>query len=168
MGRFQKCVKYFGIMAISVLSVGSNAQVRQEEPITKERGGIVGQCIGSNNRDSGKIHLLASRSHVMTFVPGLQFSIYTHIVLSSLSVSLSLSPSGLYCFNILSFQFFIRFIHSMDNDGTLLSLSLPETWGCVVCGNRFNSKKALGGHMNQHPERPWRGLYPPPTGESSA
>ena len=56
----------------------------------------------------------------------------------------------------------------MDNDGTVLSISLPETWGCVVCGNRFNSKKALGGHMNQHPERPWRGLYPPPTGESSA
>ena len=22
--------------------------------------------------------------------------------------------------------------------------------------------------MNRHPERPWRGLYPPPTGESSA
>ena len=22
--------------------------------------------------------------------------------------------------------------------------------------------------MKRHPERPWRGLYPPPTGESSA
>ena len=43
-----------------------------------------------------------------------------------------------------------------------------ETWDCVVCGKRFVSKNALGGHMNQHPKRPWRGLYPPPTGESSA
>ena len=38
----------------------------------------------------------------------------------------------------------------------------------MVCGKRFVSKKALGGHMNQHPERPWRGLYPPPTGEPAA
>ncbi|XP_030931199.1 zinc finger protein ZAT11-like [Quercus lobata] len=39
-----------------------------------------------------------------------------------------------------------------------------ETWDCVVCGKRFVSKNALGGHMNQHPKRPWRGLYPPPAG----
>ena len=42
----------------------------------------------------------------------------------------------------------------------------PEAF--VVCGKRFVSKKALGGHMNQHPERPWRGLYPPSTGEPTA
>ena len=41
----------------------------------------------------------------------------------------------------------------------------PEA--CVVCGKRFVSKKALGGHMNQHPERSWRGLLPP-TGEPAA
>ena len=36
----------------------------------------------------------------------------------------------------------------------------------MVCGKRFVSKKALGGHMKQHPERSWRGLLPP-TGESA-
>ena len=56
----------------------------------------------------------------------------------------------------------------MDNDGTSLSLSLPETWDCIVCGKHFSKKKSLGGHMKKHPERPWRGTYPPPTGESSA
>ena len=56
----------------------------------------------------------------------------------------------------------------MDNYGTVLSLSLPETWDCIVCGKHFYKKKSLGGHLKRHPERPWRGLYPPPTGESYA
>ena len=42
----------------------------------------------------------------------------------------------------------------------------PEA--CVVCGKRFVSKNALGVHMNKHPERPWRGLYPPLTDEPAA
>ncbi|KAL0002914.1 hypothetical protein SO802_016695 [Lithocarpus litseifolius] len=52
----------------------------------------------------------------------------------------------------------------MDNAGTSLFLSLPETWDCIVCGKHFFKKKSLGGHMKRHPERLWRGLYPPPTG----
>ena len=82
----KKCMKSFAIMAISVLSVGSNAQVRQEEPITN---------IDSNNRDSGKIQLLASTSQVMTFVPGLQFlfilTLFSQKIPPLLSVCLSLS-----------------------------------------------------------------------------
>ena len=34
----------------------------------------------------------------------------------------------------------------------------PEA--CVVCGKHFVSKKAPSGHMNQHPERSWRGMLP--------
>ena len=55
----------------------------------------------------------------------------------------------------------------MRNRGTSLSLTLPEAWDCIVCGKHFCKKKSLGGHMNRHPDRPWRGIYPPPTGESS-
>ena len=39
---------------------------------------------------------------------------------------------------------------------------------CIVCGKTFPSDKALGGHMKVHPERPWRGLIPPPTGDQSS
>jgi hypothetical protein len=39
---------------------------------------------------------------------------------------------------------------------------------CVVCGKQFPNKKSLGGHMSMHPERPWRGLYAPQTGQSYA
>jgi hypothetical protein len=44
----------------------------------------------------------------------------------------------------------------------------PPPAACVVCGKQFPNKKSLGGHMNMHPERPWRGLYAPQTGQSSA
>ena len=37
----------------------------------------------------------------------------------------------------------------------------------MVCGKRFVSKNALGGHMKQHPERSRRGLFLP-TGEPAA
>ncbi|XP_040998192.1 uncharacterized protein LOC121244239 [Juglans microcarpa x Juglans regia] len=39
---------------------------------------------------------------------------------------------------------------------------------CVVCGRHFNSPKALHGHLRSHPERPWRGLLPPPTGTGTS
>ena len=38
---------------------------------------------------------------------------------------------------------------------------------CVLCGKQFPNKKSLGGHMSMHPERPWRGLYAPESGQSS-
>jgi hypothetical protein len=44
----------------------------------------------------------------------------------------------------------------------------PPPAACVICGKQFPNKKSLGGHMNMHPERPWRGLYAPQTGQSSA
>ncbi len=35
---------------------------------------------------------------------------------------------------------------------------------CVVCGKQFGSWKAVFGHMRSHPERQWRGVFPPPAG----
>ncbi|KAF5445350.1 hypothetical protein F2P56_034404 [Juglans regia] len=39
---------------------------------------------------------------------------------------------------------------------------------CVVCGKHFNLRKALHGHLRIHPERPWRGECPPPTGTGTS
>lgn len=36
------------------------------------------------------------------------------------------------------------------------------TQPCSECGRRFWSWKALFGHMRCHPDRPWRGIEPPP------
>lgn len=33
---------------------------------------------------------------------------------------------------------------------------------CSVCGKAFASWRSLFGHMRCHPERPWRGCFPPP------
>lgn len=33
---------------------------------------------------------------------------------------------------------------------------------CQVCNKRYTSWKALFGHMRSHPDRPWRGVHPPP------
>lgn len=33
---------------------------------------------------------------------------------------------------------------------------------CAVCDREFPSWKSLFGHMRSHPERPWRGAFPPP------
>ena len=48
---------------------------------------------------NGKIQLLASTSHVMTFVPGLQFSIYTRIVLSK-------NPTAPLCLSLFHTQIY--------------------------------------------------------------
>lgn len=37
-----------------------------------------------------------------------------------------------------------------------------KKYGCAICDKGFPSMKALSGHMRCHPERPWRGINPPP------
>ena len=37
---------------------------------------------------------------------------------------------------------------------------LPLLHECFVCQRRFPSVQALGGHMKQHRDRGWKGLYP--------
>ena len=36
---------------------------------------------------------------------------------------------------------------------------------CPVCGKKFGSWKGVFGHLRAHPERQWRGAFPPPKGE---
>ena len=43
----------------------------------------------------------------------------------------------------------------------------PPLHECFVCQRRFKSVQALGGHMKQHPDRGWKGLYPPNASGSS-
>ncbi|CAM0908600.1 unnamed protein product [Alopecurus aequalis] len=45
------------------------------------------------------------------------------------------------------------------------------TFECPVCKRRFESQKAVHGHMRSHSERDWRGMEPPkpgPAGELAA
>lgn len=46
-------------------------------------------------------------------------------------------------------------------------MNVPETMRpvCCVCGRSFRSWKALFGHMRSHPDRQWRGCFPPPIQE---
>lgn len=37
-----------------------------------------------------------------------------------------------------------------------------KEYDCAICDKGFASMKALSGHMRCHPERPWRGINPPP------
>ncbi|EEF40694.1 sal-like protein 3 [Ricinus communis] len=39
---------------------------------------------------------------------------------------------------------------------------------CSLCGKRFGSWKGVFGHLRAHPERDWRGAFPPPKGEAAS
>ncbi|XP_047339747.1 zinc finger protein ZAT3-like [Impatiens glandulifera] len=40
--------------------------------------------------------------------------------------------------------------------------ALAVVFTCCICNVGFDSEKSLSGHMRVHPDRPWRGIYPPP------
>ncbi|KAL6340346.1 hypothetical protein AAG906_005798 [Vitis piasezkii] len=52
--------------------------------------------------------------------------------------------------------------HDLDeNDG-------EGTSSCFVCNKNFRSLHALFGHMRCHPNRPWRGIHPPPRAKTTS
>uniref|UniRef100_A0A7N0UG65 C2H2-type domain-containing protein n=1 Tax=Kalanchoe fedtschenkoi TaxID=63787 RepID=A0A7N0UG65_KALFE len=36
-------------------------------------------------------------------------------------------------------------------------------WPCLICGKAFHSQKAFFGHLRVHPEKTYKGAFPPPT-----
>ncbi|WCJ32802.1 C2H2-like zinc finger protein [Euphorbia peplus] len=39
---------------------------------------------------------------------------------------------------------------------------------CSLCGKKFATWKGVFGHLRAHPERPWRGAFPPPKGDTAS
>lgn len=48
-----------------------------------------------------------------------------------------------------------------ENDG-------EGTSSCFVCNKNFRTLHALFGHMRCHPNRPWRGIHPPPRAKTTS